>query len=66
MSMTIHLCHLFSATVYIFEFTQSYFFPIEIWDWFTQSWIQPHLYLLDRLYIASFEFTHEPKVKNKA
>ena len=32
----------FYATVYSFEFTQSYFRPVEIWDWFTQSWIRPH------------------------
>ena len=29
------------ATVYSFEFAQSYFCPTEIWDWFAQSWIRP-------------------------
>ena len=29
------------ATVYSFEFAQSYFRPTEIWDWFAQSWIRP-------------------------
>ena len=28
-------------TVYSFEFAQSYFRPIEIWNWFAQSWIRP-------------------------
>ena len=28
-------------TVYKFEIAQTYFRPIKIWDWFTQSWIQP-------------------------
>ena len=28
-------------TVYNFEFAQFNFCPIEIWDWFAQSWIRP-------------------------
>ena len=28
-------------TVYSFEFAQSYFRSIEIWNWFAQSWIRP-------------------------
>ena len=28
-------------TVYSFEFAQSYFRPIGIWDWFAHSWIRP-------------------------
>ena len=33
-------------TVYSFEFAQSYFHPINIWDWFAQSWIhQPFNFL---------------------
>ena len=31
------------TTVYSFEFAQSYFRPIEMWDWNAQSWNSPPL-----------------------
>ena len=31
----------FPPTVYSFKFAQSYFRPLEIWNWFAQSWIRP-------------------------
>ena len=38
---SLSILHIFSYTVYSFEFAQSYFRPMEIWDWFAKSWIRP-------------------------
>ena len=39
------------STVYSFEFAQSYFHPMDIWDWFPQTWIRPHFNILALSYI---------------
>ena len=54
------------ATVYSFEFAQSYFPPTEIWDWFAQSWIRPRVLLYKPLCIIQFtQFWIRPQTKGR-
>ena len=41
-------------TVYSFKFAKSYFRPLEIQDWFAQSWIRPLSHFITQCFIYMY------------